>query len=467
MSFFGKGFAGGLAAGAAVGRNWVNTYNEADDRRKKDELAKESSVLGKKMEDSTVYKVKEEGGGALAMPDQSAAQNYADYNNKIAAEDEQTFGGGLSSAPRTAVSKEQTYSRADYYADMGKKASGLGLFDKAEVYSEKAENIRDKEWQRGRLEKSDRRAEESHSMTMDKGKIDLDRAKADEESRKRIDGFNTALSDEYAAATKSGKPMMLSRIKELAAEHKLKPAEMLTAYSSVVGMDEAETGAVLAARARIAKDAARGGLDNMLQVYETNPLFADGLKLEIKRGKDGQVMLMQNGKKLFAGSENGAMGYMLKWVVDPMSAFEYDAQVRTAQLQQRKTESEIGENNAQASSALANAAKTRAEAGVLKAGGGIKPDDVRQNSQAAVKQVLLATGLAKQDQMGNLFMQAVNGQGAVSAEQEIADLSAKAEELVRNGMPPFKAAQTVIQGRAEKPPTNNNPNRKPLSAFGQ
>lgn len=466
MGFSFGGFAGGLAKGWKMGSSLRESY---DNKKNEDELAKESESLSKKMADSMSYKAKEEGGGALAMPDRQSAENYADYNNKIVAEDEQTFGGGLSSAAKTSVNKEQTYTRADYYADMGKKASGLGMLERADSYAEKSENVRDKEWQRGRLEKSDQRAAESHDQSMAKGKIDLNRAKADEESRARIDGFNTALGDEYAASVKSGKPMMLSRIKELAVEHKLRPAEMLKVYSAVVGMDEAETGAVLAARARIAKEAARGGLDNMLKVYETNPMFADGMKFDVKRGKDGQVTLLQrdNGKKQFAGSENGAMGYMLKWVVDPMSAFEYDAQVRTAQLQQRKTESEIGENNAQASSALANAAKTRAEAGVLKAGGSIKPDDVRQNSQAAVKQVLLATGLAKQDQMGNLFMQAVNGQGAVSAEQEIADLSAKAEELVRNGMPPFKAAQTVIQGRAEKPPTNNNPNRKPLSAFGQ
>lgn len=445
--------------------NWNNIgygLGEVGNAIKERDLADESTRLNQKMEDSTTYKA-----NGLAMPDQQTAQNYADYNNKIAAEDEQTFGGGLSSAPKTTVNKEQTYTRADYYADMGKKASGLGMLDRAEAYDAKSESVRDKEWQRNRINAADTRAQESHDQDVAKGKIDLDRAKTEEESRQRIDGFNTALNDEYSTAMKAGKQMPLSRIKELAVEHKLRPEEMLKAYSNVVGMDEAEAGAILAARARIAKDAARGGLDNMVNVYETNPLFNDGMKLEVKRGKGEQVTLLQNGQKLFAGSENGAMGYMLKWVVDPMSAFEYDAQVRTAQLQQRKLESEIGENQAQQASALASAAKTRTETGILKTGGA-KPDDVRQNAQAAVKHVLLATGLAKQDNMGNLFMQAVNGQKGISAEQEIANLSAQAEELVRSGMPPFKAAQQVIQGRqqqAAQPPVN--PNRKPLSTFSQ
>lgn len=462
-SFFGRGFAGGLAAGAALGKSWVNTYNEADQQRKGEELAKESEALSKKMDDSTTYKA-----NGLAMPDQQTAKNYADYNNKINAEDEQTFGGGLSSAPKTTVNKDQTYTRADYYADMGKKASGLGMLERGEAYAAKAEDVRDKEWQRNRIDAADTRAQEAHDQSMAKGKIDLDRVKSEEESRQLIDGFNNALSDEYSTSMKAGKQMPLSRIKELAVKYKLKPEEMLKAYSNVVGMDEAETGAVIASRARIAREAARGGLDNMVKVYETNPMFNDGMKLEVKRGKDGQATLLQNGKKLFSGSEQGAMGYMLKWVADPMSAFEYDAQVRTAQLQQRKLESEIGENNAQQASALASAAKTRAEAGIIKTGGA-KPDDVRQNAQAAVKQVLLATGLAKQDQMGNLFMQAVSGQKGGSSEQEIADLSAQAEELVRQGMPPFKAAQQVVKGRkpAAAPATAVNQNRKPLSTFSQ
>lgn len=447
--------------------NWNNIgygLGEVGNAIKERDLADESTRLNQKMDDSTTYKA-----NGLAMPDRQTAENYADYNNKIVAEDEQTFGGGLSSAAKTAVSKEQTYTRADYYADMGRKASGLGMLDKAEAYDAKAENIRDKEWQRGRLEKSDQRAAESHDQSMAKGAIDLNRAKAEEESRLRIDGFNTALSEEYSTAMKAGKQMPLSRIKELAVEHKLRPEEMLKAYSNVVGMDEAEAGAVLATRARIAKEAARGGLDNMVNVYETNPLFNDGMKLEVKRGKGGQVTLLQNGQKLFDGSENGAMGYMLKWVVDPMSAFEYDAQVRTAQLQQRKLESEIGENQAQQSNALASAAKTRAETGVIKQGGGGLGDrkDYATLTGKGVNAFLERMG-AEKDALGNYKLN--------KAQQTMlrdTDYNKEIDQMVRGGMSPYEAADAVFSklnkaaqaSVAQKPVAN--PNRKPLSTFSQ
>jgi len=453
-----SGFASGFAGGVSIGNSIRGVMNESD-------LAKESESLNKKMDDSTTFKAKEEGGGALSMPDRQTAENYAAYNNEIAAEDEATFGGGLSSAPKTTVDKAQTYTRADYYADMGRKASGLGMPDRAERYQARSEDVRDKEFQRGRLEKSDQRADESHALNMEKGQIDLGRAKAEEEGRKRLEAFNTQLSSEYEAAMKAGKPLSMSRVKELALENKLGPQQIVSAYAGLNGIDEAETASIIAARARAAKDAAGGGLDNMVQVYETNPLFNDGLKLEIKRDKAGKVSLLNNGQKIVSDvSEQHAMGYLLRYVSDPMSAIEFDMQVRSNLLKDRKTQSEIDENRAQQANALAGAAKTKAETAALKDGGGQKPADVRQNVGAAVKQVLLATGLAKQDQTGNLFMQALDGKSDGNSEQEIARISAQAEELVRQGMPPYKAAEQVIQGRKAPAPAPN-PDRKPLSHF--
>lgn len=433
-----------------MGRTIRGVMNEA-------ELAEESESLNKKMDESTTYKADDK-----TMPDRQTAENYAAYNNTIAAEDEATFGSGaLSSAPKTTVDKAQTYTRADYYSDMGRKASGLGMADRAERYQMRSDDMRDKEWQRSRLEKSDQRAEESHAMGMEKGQIDLGRAKAEEADRKRMETFNGQLSSEYEAASKAGKPLSFSRVKEIALENKLSPQQIVSAYAGINGIDEAETGSILAARARAAKEAATGGLDNMVNAYETNPLFNDGLKLEVKRGNNGSVTLLNNGKPMVKDvSEQHAMGFLLKHVVDPYSAIEFDMSVRSNLLKDRKTNSEINENNAQASSALATAAKTRAEA----RGGGQKPDDVRQNTNAAVKQVLLATGLAKQDPVGNLFMQALDGKAPGNAEQEIARISAQAEELVRQGVPPYKAAEQVIQGRQPAAPAPN-PNRKPLSHF--
>lgn len=449
--------------------NWNNIgrgLGDVADAVREKRLSEESDRLNKKMEDSTTYKADQQGQGALAMPDQQTAENYAAYNNTIAAEDEATFGGGLSSAPKTSVKKEQSYTRADYYADMGRKASGLGFHDRADRYQQRAEQMEDRQFNRERTIAADQRATESHSMSMEKGQLDLNRAKAEEAERLRLETFNTQLAGEYEAASKAGKPLSFSRVKEIALENKLSPQQIVSAYAGINGIDEAETGSILAARARAARDAASGGLDNMVKVYETNPLFNDGLKLEVKRDKSGNVTVLNGGRPIVEGvSEQHAMGFLMKHVVDPISAIEFDMSVRSNLLKNRETESKIKENEAQASSALASAARTRAETDIVKKGGGQKPDDTRQNVSAAVKQVLLATGLAKQDPVGNIFLQGEDGK---SNEKEIARLGAEAEKLVRQGVPPYEAAEQVINRRAAPAPAPAaapKKDRPPLSSF--
>lgn len=424
------------------------------------ELSKESESLNKKMDDSTTYSA-----DGKTMPDRQTADNYAAYNNNIAAEDEATFGGGLSSAPKTTVDKAQTYTRADYYADMGRKASGLGMADRAERYQARSDDVRDKEWQRGRLEKSDQRAEESHTMGMEKGQIDLDRAKAEDESRKRVDGFYQAVNSAHEEAGKNGGTLTWDKIEEMARGAQLKPSEIITAASALTGMDEAGTKYTLGMRvAQFDKAYHSGGLDKAAELYNSNQLFDNGTDMEVKRGKSGAVTLMNGKTELFAGTESEAAVFLRNHLTDPISAVKFNMEVLQNRAKLRESESKVRENDAQASNALASAGKHRAETGVIKQGGGQKPDDVRQNTNAAVKQVLLATGLAKQDQTGNLFMQAIDGKTPGNAEQEIARISAQAEELVRQGVPPYKAAEQVIQGRSSKTPAPN-PNRKPLSHF--
>jgi hypothetical protein len=357
--------------------NWSNVgrgVGDIADAVREKKLADESALLTKKMDGSTTFTANQgEEAGAPAMPDQQSAQKFADYNNTIAAEDEATFGAGaLSSAPKTTVDKSQSYTRADYYADMGKRASALGMHDKAERYDLLSETARDREFNRTRLEASDKRTAESHDQSMKKGDIEISNLERQQQDRARVDGFNAAISTEYEAATKAGKPMPFSRVKEIALEHKLSPTQMLTAYSEMNGIDTAEAGQAVAARARAAMEAARGGLDNMVSVYETNPLFNDGQKLEVKRGKNGQVTLLQNGRPITDQpfqSENQATGFLLKYATDPMSALEFDMSIRKHQAGLRESESKTSENEAQTSSALATAAKTRAETGVIKQGG--------------------------------------------------------------------------------------------------
>ena len=403
--------------------NWNNIgrgLGDVADAVREKRLSEESDRLNKKMEDSTTYKADQQGQGALAMPDQQTAENYAAYNNTIAAEDEAAFGGGLSSAPKTSVKKEQSYTRADYYADMGRKASGLGFYDRADRFQQRAEQMEDRQFNREHTITADQRATESHSMSMAKGQIDLNRAKAEEAERKRLETFNTQLAGEYEAASKAGKPLSFSRVKEIALENKLSPQQIVSAYAGINGIDEAETGSILAARARAARDAATGGLDNMVKVYETNPLFNDGLTLEVKRDKAGNVTVLNGGRPIVQGvSEQHAMGFLMKHVVDPISAIEFDMNVRSHLMKERESVSRIRENNAQASNALASAARTRAETGVIKQAGG-KPG-AGGVYKVEANEVSAALGKPAVDERGRPIMDPMTGRQAFNRDAEEED----------------------------------------------
>ena len=445
--------------------NWNNIgrgLGEVADAVQEKRLAEESERLNKKMEDSTTYKA-----NGLAMPDQQTAENYAAYNNQIAAEDEATFGGGLSSAPKTSVKKEQSYTRADYYADMGRKASGLGFHDRADRYQQRAEQMEDRQFNRERTIAADQRASESHSMQMEKGQIDLDRAKAEEEGRKRMETFNTTLAGEYEAATKAGKPMPLSRVKELALEHKLTPPQILQAYSGMTGLDEAETGSIIAARARAARDAAAGGLDNMVKVYETNPLFNDGLKLEVKRDKSGNVTVLNGGRPIIEGvSEQHAIGFLMKHVADPIAAIEFDMSVRSHLLKERETKSKINENNAQASNALASAARTRAETDIIKKTGG-KPGS-GSGYMVEANEVSAALGTPAVDERGRPI---TDDFGMQKYTRNIPEEDRFYKRMAAQGLTDTNKALALWKGgaREEGQPAHPapNPNRRPLSHFAQ
>lgn len=451
--------------------NWNNIgrgLGDVADAVREKRLSEESDRLNKKMEDSTTYKADQQGQGALAMPDQQTAENYAAYNNDIAAQDEATFGGGLSSAPKTSVKKEQSYTRADYYADMGRKASGLGFYDRADRYQQRAEQMEDRQFNRERTIAADQRATESHSMQMEKGQIDLDRAKAEEEGRKRMETFNTTLAGEYEAASKAGKPLSFSRVKEIALENKLSPQQIVSAYAGINGIDEAETGSILAARARAARDAASGGLDNMVKVYETNPLFNDGLKLEVKRDKSGNVTVLNGGRPIVEGvSEQHAMGFLMKHVVDPISAIEFDMNVRSHLLKERETKSKINENNAQASNALASAARTRAETDVIKRTGG-KPGS-GSGYKVEANEVSAALGKPAVDERGRPIMDPMTGRQAFNRDTEEEDRFYK--WMNAQGLTDTNKALALWKGgaREEGQPAQPapNPNRRPLSHFAQ
>lgn len=446
--------------------NWSNVgrglgdIGEAVAERK---LADESERLNKKMEESTSYSANRGALGNMAMPDQQTAENYASYNNKIAAEDEATFGGGLSSAPKTTVDKRQDYTRADYYADMGRKASGLGMPERGERYMRRSDEVRDRDWQRGRVEKADARAEESHGMQMEKGNIDLARAKDDDASRQRVDAFTQSVAAAHQEAAKKGGTLSWQQIRQMGDEAKLKPAELASSINALAGIDDAGAKYTMGVRSAAFEDAFnRGGLDGVAKLYNENPLFDDGVDMTVQRGDNGTVKLMRGDAELFSGTESESAAYLRSRLRDPMAAAKFNMDVLTHRAKLRETESKTRENEAQASRALAGAAKDRADADVVTRNGGQKPDDLRQNVNAAVKQVLLATGLAKQDPMGNIFMQGDNDK---ANEQEIGRISAQAEDLVRQGMAPYAAAEQVIQGRATKPASN--PNRPPLASFNK
>lgn len=383
MAFNFGSFAGGLASGYSLTSGLAKNFSDASNER---ELSKESDALSKKMEDSTKYTANEGGGLSKAMPDAQTATNYADYNNKIAAEDEATFGtGALSSAPVTKIDKNQTYSRADYYSDMGRKASGLGMAARAESYQNRSEDIRDKEFNRARLTASDQRAAESHTQNMEKGQIDLDQAKTQQESVRRVDAFTQSVAAAREEAVKNGGTLAWGQIETMARGSGLKPAA-----STLTGLDDAGTKYTAGMRvAQFDKAYHTTGLDGVAKLYNENPLFDNGMQMAVQRGKDGSVTLMNGKTPMFKGTEPEAAVFMRSHLTDPINAVKFQMEVLQNHAKLRESDSKVRENDAQATSALASAANSRASAAktgeetrVIRSGGGaLKPDGFATGAQ--------------------------------------------------------------------------------------
>lgn len=461
MAFNFGSFMGGFAQGVNQGKQIKGAFAEGD-------LAKEADKLNKKMADSGKVVADEGGGLSQAMPDLQSAQKFADYNNSIASQDAATFGGGLSSAPVTTVTQNPTYTRANYYSDMGSKAASLGLSDKADKYQQMADQQTNNDLN-----------QQVQKQQITKNQMAIDQAKAAQESQQRLDSFYAGVDKAHQDASQNGGTLSWDQIQQMGRDAGLKPDEVLTAASKLTGLDEAGTKYTAGMRvAQFDKAYHTGGIQAVLDMYHTNPLFNDGNSIEAQTGKDGTVTLTSGGNKLFSGTNAEAAVFMRNQLTDPYSAVKFNMEVlqNNAKLQAAASklkvdQANINQSNAAAAGSLANAAKARQETNNLKtagAAGGLKPADIRLNTQAAVKQVLLATGLAKQDPLGNLFMQSADGKPASTSEQDIANLSAAAEAYVRQGVPPYQAAQQVIKDRAATRQAAQPPaNRPPLSAFGK
>lgn len=394
-------------------------------------------------------------------------QAYGEQGYKVERQEKPMF------AARGGEGKDYSLHDTEAAAETGSRKANHGLMrKKADVYQqhgmrEESGSLRREARQGERQDSQDAMALEQHGQQMKLGKLKVDEAEAAVASKQRVEQAFGDFNQRQAA----GEFKNVGDVRKWAADMKLSPDEQWQIIGAANKTDTAIMENVQKSQQVAMRDAYRksgGNLQKFLDLTyndEKNKLFADGRTAKVVRGKSGVQIVDSDGVVLATGADDTeAIAVLTKTLDDPLNAYEFQQKLMKHRMETRKTESEIRENNAQAGSALASAAKTRAETGVIRQGGGLKPDDVRQNTNAAVKQVLLATGLAKQDPTGNLFMQALDGKPGGSSEQEIARISAQAEELVRQGVPPYKAAEQVIQGRKAATPAPN-PNRRPLSHF--
>lgn len=264
-------------------------------------------------------------------------------------------------AARSGEGKDYGVYDTEREAEVDSRKATYGLMrQRAGVYQQhglnsEAKGLRAEARQGERQDMQDRMAAETHDQQMQLGKLQVGEAQAKEQSRLRMDGFNK----EFAALEAAGEIKTIGDIRKLAAKHQLSQPEVFQLATAKVGLDEAQTKAEAMARIRAFNDAyQRGGLKGVNELYDNDPMFANGRNMDVVPTKGG-VKVLDGGREIFSGTEQEAMGFLHEHLADPIKAVSFAMEVKRFQMGQRKDEAAIRASDA-------NAAESNAKAGLAR-----------------------------------------------------------------------------------------------------
>lgn len=220
----------------------------------------------------------------------------------------------------------------------------------------------------------EQRAQESHALQTEAAQLQLSETKRGIKQREASQQLSTALNE----LARNKQPITFDRILELGAEYGLGPAEAGKVFTDRAGINQAIYEDNKVQRAQIAQGATT--LADAVEIYNNNPLFANGERMQYKPTGDGLVVidrLDKSGRAVFSSppvSEGQALAYLRQQMLDPIAAEKFAMDVAAHNSAILRDQATIRKFDAEAKAAGAD---TKTTTGLLNFGQ-LLQDDIKQ-----------------------------------------------------------------------------------------
>lgn len=197
-------------------------------------------------------------------------------------------------------------------------------------------------------------------MELETGQLNLDEAKAKAEQRAAMQKFEASVGAMRAQGVKPG----WDDLDRLATEAGMSQQSKADYLSRAYNMDELKTKARAQERAVLIDEAAQKGLDAVVKVYDTHPLFDNGIKGRVVRDKKTGMVSVYDGDALVAqgANDNEVVAMIQQRVRDPIAAVNFEYQMQKVKSGIKKDEADIAQSRASAAASGASAEAHRANA---------------------------------------------------------------------------------------------------------
>lgn len=312
--------------------------------------------------------MKELDSATTADPNAAQADAYARENAATAAQDNETFGTQAAPDDYQYGKPQLTEARGLGDAERYRRAETIyrdqGFDDKAEQYGERSRLAT-------RQEKEDVRTARRDALSEKATGLQIRSAERGEKKEIKLEAFDADFAAYQADVADNKKPFNIGEMYAMAQKHGVPVDEVNKRALNQLGVDEKVATAKVQEKLRDLGEAASKGLDAMLEMADPDP--TDGLLPTIVTNSNGSSKVMYGGKELYqlppaapGISQAGMLYQQMKGTLEgnPIAAGIQFLAIDKAKLDIAKGQAQIGLIGAQTNAANANAAESRAGAGL-------------------------------------------------------------------------------------------------------
>lgn len=377
-----------------------------------------------------------------------AAEDNALINDPAASGDMpvRTQGDYQYGTPVTApISEDERYARME---DIYRRH---GFDDRADQYGLRAYNIKRDNKQDARQAIQDASAERMNALNATNLEMRNTEAAYQQAQREAAENFASAI----ATAKANGEPLDFNTQMAVAGQYGVNQQNMQAAMIAANNLDKAEVERARDARIQKAATAAeKGGLNGMINLFNTDPDFNDSTSVSATKTKNGMVVLTRktnDGKVLHTSqpmTEQEAIVSSLTSLKDQTASLKMHMEIEDHKAKQALQKAQAYNATQSGNLAGAQAAIQQELAAAKTAAAQARMEAVNAKSENhskavndGVRQIALMHG-ATTDAFGNYSYSGVDPDAYGS---DIAMM----EKMVRSGIPPMEAANTIMRPRTK------------------